>query len=93
MSIGKLVMTSSVVDQCIQKEGFFEFIDESLSRYIKRDWGDTCPEDAAQNNKYARNNKYMILAVYHRNGNPEETIWIITDAGGDITTILLPEDY
>ena len=29
-----------------ENEEFLKFVNDSLARYIERDWGNTCPEDA-----------------------------------------------
>lgn len=61
-----------------------------LDRHFSGDWGEIGAEDAAQNDTMI-SEKGMILSAYTL---PTGTkIWIITDPGHAITTILLPSEY
>jgi hypothetical protein len=61
-----------------------------LKRHQNCDWGDCCPEDAAEN-EFSLDKYLRLFSVYHdRNG---VKFWIITEADRSATTTLLPEDY
>lgn len=61
-----------------------------LDRHFSGDWGEIGKEDASQNDAMV-SEKGMILSSYTL---PTGTkIWIITDPGHKITTILLPGEY
>lgn len=61
-----------------------------LARHFNGDWGDVPEEDAKQNDQM-KNEDGMILSAYMT--VPGDKIWIITDPGHEVTTILLPEEY
>lgn len=60
-----------------------------LMRHQRGDWGKLSPEDAQSNNE-AVQAKNQILSCY---AVGSEDVWVITDAGHEVTTILLPSDY
>lgn len=62
----------------------------AISRHVRCDWGECCPDDAAAN-EAALGEELRLLSVYtDRNG---AKFWIITEADRSATTVLLPEDY
>lgn len=69
-----------------------------LRRHITGDWGVMDAEDQEQNNRSVKS-KEMVMSAYPIdpevvcNGHDRNTIWVITDAGHEVTTILLPEEY
>lgn len=87
--LGQIVVTRAIDERMKEDSGFQDFVKKSLSRYINRDWGDTCPEDARANYEAVREGE-RVLAVYIYKG---ETIWIITEWDRSVTTILFPSDY
>ena len=73
---------------------FARALDEDLNSYISRhangDWGEVDDHDQKAN-EYALEHGLRVLSAYTlRTG---EKIWIITEADGSTTTILLPEEY
>ena len=63
---------------------------EFLLRHKQGDWGDLDPHDH-QINEDALDRRGRLVSIYRtRDNNP---LWVITDAGWDCTTILLPEEY
>lgn len=62
----------------------------AMGRHVRCDWGDCCPEDAAEND-FALGKYLRIFSVY-RDRN-QLKFWIISEADRSATTILLPEDY
>ncbi len=89
-NIGQIVITQGANELLRQ----LSIEPESLIiRHMTGDWGDVCKEDAEQNNAYASPAiKGMILSSY-QTGRAGEKIWVITDAGHEVTTILSPEEY
>lgn len=61
-----------------------------LDRHWDSDWGNVPPEDAEQNDQM-KNEDGMVLSAYETANGTK--IWIITDPGHEVTTILLPEEY
>ena len=71
------------------------FIQESLGRHIKADWGDLDDEDK-QANDMALKQGTRLLSAYNDDRFPKNgvaTIWIITEADRSYTTILFPDEY
>lgn len=62
---------------------------ELLQRHQSGDWGDVSPADAAENRRSLRHG-WRILSSYQVGSL---RIWIITEAEGSSTCLLLPEDY
>lgn len=60
-----------------------------LVRHARGDWGDVC-EDDKKTNGYNCLRNGMVLSCY---GENDKRIWVITDAGHAVTTLLLPEEY
>jgi hypothetical protein len=61
-----------------------------LARHFNGDWGEVGKDDWEQNDRMVAD-KGMILSAYKIATG--EKIWIITDPGHEVTTILLPEEY
>lgn len=59
------------------------------ARHMAGDWGDVDEEDAAQNDKNL-DGRGQLMSVYNLG---DKTLWIITDAAWNCTTLLLPEEY
>lgn len=88
--LGRLVTTAGVHAAIEENPEFRAFVSKSFERYYMCDWGDTCEEDAKQNDESVENGE-RILAVYKF--NDRMTIWIITEWDRSTTTILFPEEY
>lgn len=89
--LGQVVATRGVADLVADDASFAGFVNDSLGRFIKGDWGDTCGEDAQMNDLAVKNGDDRILAAYiDNNGNK---IWIITEWDHSVTTILFPDEY
>ena len=61
-----------------------------LARHLSGDGGDIDEEDKVTNNDAIKYGS-RVLSAYNLFGG--ERIWIITEAGRRITTVLLPEEY
>jgi hypothetical protein len=64
---------------------------EYVQRHAAGDWGNVDPQDAAQNDRAIRNPHMMMLSEYTL--PTDVKIWVITDGGREVTTLLLPEEY
>lgn len=61
-----------------------------LDRHFSEDFGESPPEDLEINRQGARTGG-MVMSIYSLSNG--ERIYIITDDGHEVTTILLPEEY
>jgi len=88
--LGKLTVTRGINDRIADDIDFAKFVQISLQRHARCDWGDVCKEDHKEN-EYALDNNLRLFSVYK---DPElGTIWIITEANRYCTTVLFPEEY
>ncbi len=62
----------------------------ALARHAVGDWGTVEGEDREANERALANGGRLVSAYVAGNGLK---FWIITEAGRDCTTVLLPEDY
>jgi hypothetical protein len=92
---GQIVATRGVYDLACQNPDFAKFIQKSLNRHIKCDWGDVDGEDKQANNQALKQGTRLLSAYdderFPKNG--AATIWIITEADRSVTTILFPDEY
>lgn len=63
---------------------------DALDRHGRGDWGDTGPEDWAEN-ELSLKEGFRLLSVYHSPNGVK--FWVITEADRSSTTILLPSEY
>jgi hypothetical protein len=63
---------------------------EFLSRHLRGDWGDLCPEDKTEN-ELSLKHGFRLMSSYRVTEN--ENVWVITEADRAITTLLLPSEY
>jgi hypothetical protein len=92
---GQIVATRGVYDLACENPDFAQFIQKSLNRHVKGDWGDVDEEDK-QTNDQALTQGTRLLSAYNDNRFPKNgiaTIWIITEADRSATTILFPDEY
>lgn len=89
--LGRMVVTKGVGEKMKEDRSFQVFVQVSIGKYVHRDWGQTCEEDAKANNRAIRNGE-RILAVY-KQPKTDTTIWIITEADRSATTVLFPDEY
>jgi len=92
---GQMVATRGVYDLASQNPDFAQFVQKSLNRHVKCDWGDVDDEDK-QTNDQALKQGTRLLSAYNDDRFPKHgvaTIWIITEADLSATTILFPDEY
>lgn len=92
---GRIVITSQV-DQLMEEDiSFRKFVQLSVGRFLWGDWGDVSEEDQARNEQAVKNGE-RIFASYAKHGltdGEKYRIWIITEAGRILTTIMFPYEY
>ena len=92
---GQIVATRGVYDLASQNPDFAKFVQKSLNRHVKCDWGDVDDEDREANNRSVKEGT-RLLSAYNDDCFPRHgisTIWIITEADRSVTTILFPDEY
>jgi hypothetical protein len=87
---GQIVSTRGVFEKMQEYPHLAQFVNESLQRHIKGDWGNVCDEDK-QENELSLKEGYRLLSAYVTKDLPK--IWIITEADRSATTILFPDEY
>ncbi|AGG05947.1 hypothetical protein [Dehalococcoides mccartyi] len=92
---GQIVASRGVFDLACENPEFAQFIQKSLNRHVKGDWGDVDEEDK-QTNDQALKQGTRLLSAYNDDRFPKNgvaAIWIITEADRSATTILFPDEY
>ena len=92
---GSIVATRGVYDLACENPEFARFIQKSLNRHVKGDWGDLDDEDKRANDQALKEGN-RLLSAYNDDRFPRHgvaTIWIITEADRSVTTILFPDEY
>jgi len=87
-TLGKVVMTQGV---CALLKTHL-VIPPLLQRHVTGDFGDLCESDIEVNNE-ALETKDMILSSYVLEDVNNLKVYVITDAGHETTTVLLPSEY
>ena len=83
--LGQTVITPGALAQLHPADVY-----ESILRHARGDWGDCCPEDAAENELSLREGFRLVSIYRDRNG---EKFYIITEADRSSTSTLLAEEY
>ncbi|MDP9374884.1 MAG: hypothetical protein M3Q65_21030 [Chloroflexota bacterium] len=88
--LGRVVATPGALDALA---GAGRTPTEFLARHAAGDWGDVGREDAAENVlSLARG--FRLFSVYRYDpADPTAKVWIITEAEGSSTCVLLPSEY
>lgn len=89
--LGKVLTTKGVFELMQKDEMFFLFVNDSLDKYSRCDWGDTCEDDCKINDNAVENGNERIHASYKDSDGMK--IWIITEWDRSVTTILFPGEY
>lgn len=87
-ALGRVVATAGVTRRIELDPDFGDFVNESMGRHMKGDWGDLGDEDKATNDA-ALNHDGRVMSAY----DGTLKIWIITEHDRSVTTILLPSEY
>ena len=94
-STGQILATRGVYDLACENPEFAQFIQKSLNRHVKGDWGDVDEEDKHANDQALKQGT-RLLSAYNDDRFPKNgvaTIWVITEADRSATTILFPDEY
>lgn len=86
LPLGRVLATPAAL-RLLQQAGDNPF--GYLARHAAGDWGDLCAFDRRQN-EVALRDGYRVFSSYETSAG---RIWVITEAGRSVTTILLPEEY
>ena len=92
---GSIVASRGVYDLACENPEFAKFIQKSLNRHVKGDWGNLDDEDKRTNDQALKEGA-RLLSAYDDDRFPQHgvaTIWIITEADRSVTTILFPDEY
>jgi hypothetical protein len=92
---GQIVATRRVYDLAAENAEFSRFIQDSLNRHVKGDWGVLDAEDKQANDQALKQGS-RLLSAYNDDRFPKNgvaTIWIITEDDRSATTILFPDEY
>ena len=89
IDLNKVYMTSGVNEACRRDSQFAQDIVDCLTAYALHDWGVTCQHDWEMNDQ-ALETKNQIVAKYNTHIND---IFIITDPGSEVTTVLFCSEY
>lgn len=65
-------------------------IRDAVLRHCRGDWGDVSPEDAAANNEALAEGGQVLGSYKSTSG---VVFWVVTGAGHEVTTAMLPEEY
>jgi len=97
---GQIVASRGVYDLACQNPDFAQFVQKSLNRHVKGEWGDVDGEDKQTNDQALKQGTRLLSAYSPREGGDDRfpkqgvaTIWIITEADRSATTILFPDEY
>ena len=84
------VVTAGINEKMQQDFRFYQFCTDSLYLHFSGNFGDICAEDA-ELSEYGIKHRERVFSAYV--DDHDIKIWIITDAGHDVTTILFPSEY
>ena len=94
-NLGTICLTRGVADLVSENTEFANFILRCLARHAGGDWGDLDEEDKLAN-QAALQRQERLLSAYNNDRFPKHgvaTVWIITEADRQYTTILFPDEY
>lgn len=82
-------MTRGIANRVANDEVFAKGVTAAMTLYLMHEWGNLSEEDK-QLNEEALLTKDRIMGAYEIGS---DKIWIITDPGHEVTTILFPDEY
>ena len=95
-SVKQFALTGNCEDQLLQHfespDRLNKFIAESVGRFADKDFGTVCAEDH-ESNLQSLKHKSMVMGVYKVSDREDLKVYLIMDAGHEIMTMLMPEDY
>ena len=91
-TLGRIVWTRAINDRVADDIVFAKFVMDSLKRHANCDWGEIDNADKQRNNEALENGERLFSAYMHH-GDRNSKVWIITESGKSVTTILFPSEY
>lgn len=88
--IGLFLPSRWLITQGIQRDLTSDEIRVSFLRHFSGDWGDVCKEDWQTNDHCLETGGRMLSQFRSTTG---VLFWVITEAGHDVATMLLPSEY
>jgi len=88
--LGQIIMTREVNNKTAFDASFSKFVQESIVRHSKGDWGDISKEDKRTNASALKTGE-RLHSAYEKDPFPK--IWVITGADRSVTDVMFPEDY
>jgi len=86
----RVVLTAGVYDRAAQDPAFRSHVSRSLARHARGDWGELDETDKAKNDSTFA----AMLGAISAFETPEHPkIYIITDPGHAVITVLFPDEY
>lgn len=90
INIGNILVTRGVAQLSTEKPEFAAFVQRSLDRYRKGDWGEGSAHDKLLNEQSLERN-LRLFSSYESGVFPE--IWIITEPDRAYTFVMFPDEY
>ena len=90
IDVGKLNATVAVSSRMAFDMDFFRFVTKAVERFRIYDWGDLDFDDRMLNNQAVVYGGRLVGAYYHEDST---MIYIVRDADGMRTTIMMSEEY
>lgn len=85
-----IYQTQGIFEVCKNNEKFYKEVIQALSKFLTCDWGDTSLADKRLNDRAIKYGDDRIVAKYITS---KGDIFIITEVGSTITTILFADEY
>ena len=85
----KVLQTCGINAAIESDERFAKEIDVAVGKYWSNDWGDTCASDRRLNDKALKSGDSIVARYNTSKGR----VFIITDGGHVVTTILFADEY
>lgn len=92
LNLENLVATAKVVEKMESNTPFNHFVNSSIERFKRADWGDVVESDKAQNDANFKAGEGSIHGVY-KMPDGKIVIWIFMEWDHQTTTILFPEEW
>lgn len=83
--VGRIVITPAA-EELLNAQTVYQLV----QRHTRGDWGDVSDDDRQGNEDALKNDHDGYMSVYNL---PQGTVWIITDYGRKVSTVLTPGDY
>jgi predicted transcriptional regulator len=90
INLGDILVTRGVAELARERKQFDTFVQKSLGRHRKGDWGEMNDEDKRLNDESQEKGR-RLFSSYESKGFPE--IWIITEPNRSYTTIMFPDEF